>query len=178
MSSLMKKITSDVIASLKKLPSPEKDGNTFWDFMKAQLYSDSTWDENDLKVIEKEINKNLSSLNKNTLAELWEGTNIGADKLDDGKKVDSKEMKEDLTGEILGMVMDRMDDNYSGGSYYQQSASYYTTESSNKSTKKEDDDFESDNENEPDEIDNEYLDINDDDLFNDDNFEDEDEDRY
>ncbi len=179
MSASMKKIATDVVASLKKLPSPEKDKKTFWDFMKEQLYSDSTWDQKDLKVIEKEIDKKLSALDKTELTQLWEGTDAGMDKLDDGKKVDVAEMKEDLTGEILGQVMDRMDDNYSGGSYYQQSASYYADEKEAGGVKKKsDEEEEPDSEKEPKDIGDEDIDMDDEDLFNDEDFEDEEDDRY
>jgi hypothetical protein len=175
MSDPMKKIVTDVVASLKKMPSPEKNGKTFWDFMKEQLYSDSTWDQNDLKVIEKEIDKNLSALEKTDLTQLWESTDAGMDKLDDGKKVDSKEMREDLTGEILGQVMDRMDDNYSGGSYYQQTASYYSTETDISAVKKKEEEEDPESEKEPPNIDDE-LGIDEDEIFNDEDF-DEEEDR-
>lgn len=179
MAASMKKIVTDVVASLKKLPSPEKDKKTFWDFMKEQLYSDSTWDQKDLKVIEKEIDKKLSVLDKNDLTQLWEATDAGMDKLDGGKKVDTNEMKEDLTGEILGQVMDRMDDNYSGGSYYQQSASYYADEKeASGSQKKSEDDEETDSEKEPKDLNDEEFDIDDEDIFNDEEFDNEEDDRY
>ncbi|MEW6652061.1 MAG: hypothetical protein AB1394_01195, partial [Bacteroidota bacterium] len=108
MSSSMNKIATDVIASLKKKPSPDRSGSSFWDFMKEQLYSDSTWDQNDLKTIEKEISVQLDQLENKELTNLWRISIVGMDKLDDGKKADVSEMKEDLTGDILGQVMDRM----------------------------------------------------------------------
>ncbi|KAF0151376.1 MAG: hypothetical protein FD143_2044 [Ignavibacteria bacterium] len=157
----MNKIATDVVASLKKKPSPDGSSGSFWDFMKEQLYSDSTWDQSDLKIIETEIGARLDKLDKNEVTDLWRGTNVGMDKLDDGKKVDSSEMKEDITGDILGQVMDRMDDNYSGGSYYQSSGAYYTTEvdSVKKGKNSDEDDVEE----------KELTDLSEDDL----NFEDE-----
>ena len=177
MSASMKKIVTDVVAALKKLPSPEKNGKSFWDYMKEQLYSESTWDQKDLKVIEKEIDKKLSALEKHELTQLWEITDAGMDKLDDGKKVDAKEMKEDLTGEILGQVMDRMDDNYSGTSVYQQTASYYSPEKETATIKKKDDDEEGDTEKDIKELGDEEIDIDDDDIFSDEDFEDEEDDK-
>ena len=45
MAASMKKIVGDVISSLKKHPSPEKKGKSFWDYLKEQLYSETTWDQ-------------------------------------------------------------------------------------------------------------------------------------
>lgn len=173
----MKKIATDVIASLKKKPSPEKAGSSFWDFMKEQLYSESTWDQGDLKVIEKEIEIQLSKLEKKELTDLWKRTDIGMDKFDDGKKVDSAEMKEDLTGEILGQVMDRMDDNYSGGSSdYRPTETYFAVDEDT-SKKKKNSDEEAGEEKEPSEIgEDDDLNLDDEDLFiDDDDLEDEEE---
>ncbi|MFA7419168.1 MAG: hypothetical protein WCZ90_05720 [Melioribacteraceae bacterium] len=176
MPATMKKIATDVIASLKKKPSPEKAGSSFWDFMKEQLYSETTWDQNDLKVIEKEIDSQLSKLEKKELTDLWKHTDIGMDKFDDGKKVDSAEMKEDLTGEILGQVMDRMDDNYSGGSSdYRPTEAYFAVEEDTSKKKKSADD-ELGEEKEPSEIgEDDDLNLDDEDLFIDDDIEDEEE---
>ncbi len=172
----MKKIATDVIASLRKKPSPEKAGSSFWDFMKEQLYSETTWDQNDLKVIEKEIDTQLSKIEKKELTDLWKRTDIGMDKFDDGKKVDSAEMKEDLTGEILGQVMDRMDDNYSGGSSdYRPTEAYFAVEE-DATKKKKIPDEEGGEEKEPSEIgEDDDLNLDDEDLFIDDDIEDEEE---
>ncbi len=169
----MKKIAAEVVASLKTIPSPEKKGKTFWDYLKDQLYSESTWDKDDLKVIEKEIHAQLNKLEKKELADLWKDTDKGFEKSEANKKIDPKEMKEDLTDEILGMVMDRMDDNYSSrDSYFSQPESSYVQE-------KEGDGEESDDEAEPDKIDDEDFDMEDEDLFGDeDNFEEDDESRF
>jgi len=172
----MKKIATDVIASLKKKPSPEKAGSSFWDFMKGQLYSETTWDQNDLKVIEKEIDVHLSKLEKKELTDLWRSTDVGMDKSDDGKKVNTAEMKEDLTGEILGQVMDRMDDNYSGGSSdYRPTEAYFAVEEDT-SKKKKSADEESGEDKEPSGIgEDDDLNLDDEDLFIDDDIEDEEE---
>ena len=60
---------------------------------------------------------------------MWESTDKGSEKIDAEKKVEVKEMKEDLTDEILGQVMDRMDDNYSSkDSYFSQPETPYVAE--------------------------------------------------
>jgi len=157
----MEKIATEVIASLKKLPSPEKRGQTFWDYLKEQLYSESTWDKNDLNVIEKEINSHLNKLEKKDLTEMWESTDKGSEKIDADKKADAKEMKEDLTDEILGQVMDRMDDNYSSKeSFFSQPETAYVSE---KKSNGSDDDL--DEVAEPGKIDDEEIDLDDKDIF-------------
>lgn len=174
----MKKIATDVIASLKKIPSPENSGSSFWDFLKEQLYSDSTWDQNDLKTIEKEIGVQLEKLEKKELTDLWRSTDVGIDKLDDGKKVEPSEMKEDLTGEILGQVMDRMDDNYSGGgSYYQSSGAFYTTEEESTKKRKSSDDEDSD-EKGPSDLSGDDLNLDDEDIFTDDDLTDDEDENF
>ena len=116
-----KKIVNDVVTALKKSPSPEKKGQTFWDYLKSQLYSESTWDQKDLNVIEKEIDNCLNKLDKKDLTEMWKNTDKGTEKFEAEKKVETKEMKVDLSDELLGQVMDRMDDNYSSrDTYYAQ----------------------------------------------------------
>jgi hypothetical protein len=167
----------DVIASLKTKPTPDKSSGSFWDYLKEQLYSDSTWDQNDLKAIEKEINLQLDKLDKKALTDFWRSTDVGMDKFDDGKKVDASEMKEDLTGDILGQVMDRMDDNYSGGSYYQSSGAFYTTEeeSTKKSKTSDEDDV---TEKDTTDLSEDDLNLDDEDLFSEDDFTDEEDEKY
>lgn len=177
MATSVKKIVNEVIISLEKIPSPEKNGNTFWNYLKEQLYSESTWDQKDLKVIEKEIHSKLDKLNKKDLTTLWEDCDSAQEKLDEGNNPSDEEKKADLTNDILGQVMDRMDDNYSGRSSYQ-SAAYYTEEPSTKS-KSDTEEEGSDSENiDPDNIDGDMNFDDDEELFNEDNFEDEDDSNF
>jgi hypothetical protein len=174
----MKKIANDVIASLKKKPSPDNSSGSFWDFMKEQLYSDSTWDQNDLKSIEKEIGVHLSKLEKKDLTNLWKSTDVGMDKFDDGKKAEISEMKEDVTGEILGQVMDMMDDNYSsGGGYYQSSGAFYASEE-NTNKKSKGSDEEETEEKEPGNISDDDLNLDDEDVFGDEDFNEDEEENF
>lgn len=169
----MRKIAADVVTGLKKMPSPEKKGDTFWSYLKDQLYSESTWDKEDLGVIEKEINKNLDTLDPKDLNELWKDTDKGWEKYEAEKKVDTAEMKSDLTDEILGQVMDKMDERYSSrDSFYTESAVY---ESSSKGSDEEE---KPDEEAEPENINDEDINLDDDELFNDEDFEEDDETRY
>jgi hypothetical protein len=172
----MKKIVGDVIEQLKKRPSPEKRGQSFWDFMKEQLYSESTWDQDDLKVIEESIESHLNKLENKELRKLWESTDLAMDKIDEGKKVDEPEMKADLTNEMLGQVMDRMDDNYSGKSVYTPAENIYAEEGESGKKSLDEDGF-IDDEKEPDDLD-EDVDFKDDDLFNDTGIDDDDDSRF
>ncbi len=168
----IKKIINDVISTLKLQPSPEKKEASFWDYMKSQLYFESTWEQKDLKVIENEIKKNLSKLDKKELTEMWKSTDPSWEKIEADKKVDSDEMKDDLTNEILGQVMDRMDDNYSEGNYYAQSDNLFTVE--DKPTKQSsEEDF--DDQSEPTVIEDEDINIEED-SFEDEDTSEEDED--
>ena len=165
-----KKIVNDVVTALKKMPSPQIKGQTFWDYLKSQLYSESTWDQKDIKVIEKEIDILLNKLDKKDLSEMWKNTDKGMDKSETEKKIDVKEMKADLSDELLGQVMDRMDDNYSSrDSYYSQPDPVFYSDKP-KGEKDLDDD------SEPEDINDEDVEL-DDDLF-DNNELDEDEDEH
>jgi hypothetical protein len=169
----MKKIVNDVVTTLKKFPEPGKKTGSFWNFMKAQLAEESTWEEKHIKVIEKEIDVHLTKLDKKDLIEMWKNTDKGWEKFEEDKKVDVKEMKEDLTDELLGQVMDRMDDSYSSRE------SYFThqVEPNYTSNKKHgDEDFEE--EAEPENIDDEELDIDDDEILDNEKFEDDEETGY
>ncbi len=155
------KIANEIISSLKKMPSPANKKDSFWDFMKSQLADEGTWDQNHLKVIEKEIGNHLAKIDKKTLNEMWLGIAAGIEKIDSDTKVDVKEMKADLTDELFGMVMDRMDDNYSSRD------NNYFSESNvvEKSAKEDDEDFVDDAE--PEKIEDEDLNLEDDELFDD-----------
>ena len=168
----MKKIVTEVVASLKTLPSPEKKGKTFWDYLKDQLYSESPWDKEDLKVIEKEINTHLNKIEKKELTEMWKDTDKGFEKAGEDKKIEVKEMKEDLTDEILGQVMDRMDDNYSS------KESYFSHPEPAYAPAKEGDPDDLDADAEPDKIDDEELDLDDNDIFGEEDIDDDDETRF
>ena len=163
-----KKIVNDVVAALKKKSSPEKKGQTFWDYLRSQLYSESTWDPKDIKAIEKEIDNCLSKLDKKELTDLWKNTDRGGEKLEAEKKIDVKEMKTDLSDELLGQVMDRMDDNYSARDTYYSQPDPVLYAAEPKGEKDLDDD------SEPENIDEEEIEL-DDNLFEDDEL-DEDED--
>jgi len=164
----MNKITNEVISSLKKLPAPVKKTGSFWDFMKGQLSEEGTWSQNHLKIIEKEIDTHLSKLDGKALTDLWKGLSVAEEKLDLNKKVDTKEMKADLTDEFVGQVMDRMDDNYSSRDSFFTEGAYIEPEA-----KKEESEEGFDDDIEPDKIKDEELNL-DDELFDED-FEDEDD---
>lgn len=171
MTNQMNKIVNEVITALRKLPAPGKKSGSFWNFMKSQLADDSTWDQNHLKVIEIEIDSHLNSLDKKSLTELWKNTNTGLDKHESDKNVETKEMKADLTDELMGKVMDRMDDNYSSRDSYHAETSYFEP-----AVKNEDDEDGFDEDKEPEEID-ENINLEEDELLDDEDFDDEDDSR-
>ncbi|MCL4547337.1 MAG: hypothetical protein M1495_02085 [Bacteroidetes bacterium] len=171
MSNQMNKITNDVIAALKKFPAPGKKSGSFWDFMKSQLADDSTWDQSHLKVIEKEIDTHLSKLDKKSITELWKNTDVGGGKYESEKKVETKEMKTDLTDELMGMVMDRMDDNYSSRDSYHAETSYFEP-----AAKSENGEEDFDEDKEPEVVD-EDLNLDDDELFDDEDLDDDEDSR-
>jgi hypothetical protein len=162
MSYTMKKTVSEIITGLKKLPEPGKKTGSFWDFMKSQLADEGQWDQNHIKVIEKEIDTFLGKVDKRSLTEMWKETPAGDEKFDEEKKIDIKEMKTDLSDEIIGRVMDQMDDNYSSrDSFFIQDVPLFETEKSVEKT--EDDDLDLDKE--PEVIPDEEIDLDDSDLF-------------
>jgi len=160
----MKKYVDDVITSLKKHPEPEKKSGSFWNFLKSQLADEGEWDQKHIKVIEKEIENALSKADKKTLTELWKETPNGAEKFDDDVKANTKEMKEDIVDEMIGQVMDRMDDNYIARDTFsaQPDASYFSS-----SKEKDSDNEEDDEDKEPLDVgDIDSEDLLDDDIFN------------
>lgn len=171
MSATMRKSVSEIITKLKKLPEPGKKTGSFWDFMRSQLMDEGEWDQKHIKVIEKEIDACLTKLDKKSLIELWKATPEGEEKYDDDMKVDVKEMKTDITDEMVGQVMDRMDDNYSSRDSYfpaQSESSVRNNTKGNKETSEDD-------VKEPDDLADDDLNLDDEDLFNED-MEDEDDD--
>lgn len=165
MSYKMKKAVEEIITSLKKLPEPGKKTGSFWNFMKSQLTDDSQWDPRHIKIIEDEIDKYLSKLDKKSIAEMWKETPNGVDKFDMVEKTDIKEMKADILDELIGRVMDRMDEKYSS-----RDSLFLETEESAYSSKKknvdEDDDIE-ENLDEPEDFTEDDFGF-DDDIFNED----------
>ncbi len=163
MANITNKIVDNVISKLEKMKSPDKSFSSFWSYLKDQLYSESTWDENDLAIIEKEILTELNKLNQNDLIKIWNLSEAAESKSEDTSNIKPEEIKSDLVSEFLSKVMDRMDDSYTRGS------SYTPSFVSNASTKKGEDDSE-------DEIlDEEHFEGNDmDEDFEDDEFLDDD----
>ena len=171
MPSSINKIVAEVIIALKKHPAPGKAKASFWDFMKEQLSEEGTWDQIHIKLIEKEIHTHINKLDKKTLTEFWKSAGPGIQKYDEGKKADLKEMKEDITEELVGQVMDRMDDNYSSRDSFYVESDYY--ESSAKKEVTEDGDP-IDEDAEPDKIENTELNLEDD-IFDEEEFNEDDD---
>jgi len=102
------------------------------------LYEETQWDPEHIKIIEGEIDNYLSKLDKKSLTEMWKETPNGNEKFDRTSKPDIKEMKADITDDLIGRVMDRMDEKYSSRDSFfmdQEEPAY-----SNKKKKSEDDD--------------------------------------
>ncbi len=162
MSAVMRKAVTEVIAKLKKLPEPGKKTGSFWDFMRSQLMEEGEWEQKHIKVIEKEIENYLTKVDKKTVAEIWKATPAGEEKYDDEIKIDDKEMKTDIIDEMVGQVMDRMDENYSSrDSYFPPQAETYAA------GEKKSDENDSEDELEPDDLEDEEIDL-DEDIFNED----------
>jgi hypothetical protein len=94
------------------------------------------------------------------------------EKFEAEKKVEVKEMKEDLSDELLGQVMDRMDDNYSSKD------SYYIPHDPPLYSEAKKDDNDLDEDAEPEDIEDEDINLEDDKLFEDDESEDDEDTRF
>lgn len=159
----MKKAVAEIITTLKKLPHPGKKTGSFWEFMKSQLADEGEWDQKHIKVIEKEIDTFLTKVDKKSLVEMWKDTPAGDEKFDESKKPDIKEIKTDLTEEILGQVMDQMDENYvARDPFFSPQEPVYSAEKESEG-EGSDEDFILDKE--PDEIPDEEIDFDDNDMF-------------
>jgi len=163
-SATMRKAVTEIITKLKKLPEPGKKTGSFWDFMRSQLREEGEWDQKHIKVIENEIDSFLIKLDKKSLIDMWKATPQGEEKFDNEEKVEVKEMKADISDEMIGQVMDRMDENYSSrDSIFPSQSETYAVEESK--SKKDEDSIDGDTE--PDVIPDDELDL-DDDLFSED----------
>lgn len=168
----MKKTVSEIITTLKKHPHPGKKTGSFWEFMKSQLADEGEWDQKHISVIEKEIDTFLTKVDKKSLVEMWKDTPAGDEKFDENKKPDVKEMKAYLTEEILGRVMDQMDENYvERDPFFTHAEPVYGAEKESEGSGEEQD-FELDKE--PDEIPDEDIELDDTDMFDEGNEEDDD----
>ncbi|MEW6508466.1 MAG: hypothetical protein AB1432_12045 [Bacteroidota bacterium] len=171
----VKKTVSEIITTLKKLPYPGKKTGSFWEFMKSQLTDEGEWDQKHIKVIEKEIDKFLTKVDKKSLIEMWKETQTGNEKSGQSKKPDIKEMKADLTEEILGRVMDQMDENYAARDpLFKHEEPVYDTK---KEIDKEGANLDFDMDNEPEEIPDEDIELDKNNTF-DENDTDDDEFKY
>lgn len=161
----MRKAVGEIIIKLKKLPEPGKRTGSFWEFMRGQLMEEGQWDQKHIKTIEKEINDYLAKVDKKSLIEMWKATPQGEEKFDNEEKVDVKEMKADITDEMIGQVMDRMDENYtSRDSYFPPAASEQFAGSEKKS---DEEGGSGEEETEPGELDDDEIDLGDD-MFDED----------
>jgi hypothetical protein len=169
-SAIMRKAVDDIITSLKKLPEPGKKTGSFWDFMKSQLMLESEWDQRHIKIIEKEIDSYLTKIDKKTLIEMWKATPQGEEQFDEDKKVAVKEMKTDIIDEMVGQVMDGMDDNYGSREsvYTPAGPSSYSDSEGKKGEEEESDE-------EPDELPEDSDDLSLDDEFFDEDLDEDDE---
>lgn len=171
MSTTMRKAVSEIVTRLKKLPEPGKKTGSFWDFMKSQLMSEGEWDQKHIKTIEKEIGNYLAKVDKKSLIEMWKATPNGEEKYDDDINFDVKEMKEDITDEMIGQVMDSMDDNYEAKDAGLVSGGQTFAPKTN--TKNTDDEFDDSDTDGSEDFKDDDIDI-DDDIFNDEEDDDED----
>lgn len=173
MANITNKIVDSVISSLEKMKSPDKSISSFWSYLKEQLYSESTWDQNDLAIIEKEILKELNKLNQNDLVKIWKLSEAAESKLEETTNINPEEMKSDLVSEFLSKVMDRMDDSYTRG------GSYAPSFVPNRSGAKEDDDSENEIVDDEQFVENEMdEDFDDDEFFDDDSFDEDEEENF
>lgn len=168
----MKKTVAEIITTLKKLPHPGKKTGSFWEFMKGQLAEEGEWDQKHIIIIEKEIDAFLTKVDKKSLIEMWKDTLAGDEKFAESKKPDIKEIKTDLTEEILGQVMDQMDENYvARDPFFSHEAPVYSSEKESDGNGEEES-FDLDKE--PNEIPDEEIDFDDNELFDEGDEEDDD----
>ncbi|MFH0733455.1 MAG: hypothetical protein V1773_02660 [bacterium] len=103
----IKKIVSNVVSDLQK--EKLKDGSkSVWDNFVDQLSDAGAWEKDQLAIIENKILDRLNKLDTDLLKSLWEDSAIGIEKFKLADKITDKEMKEDLTNEVLDRVMDKM----------------------------------------------------------------------
>jgi len=172
MSYTMKKAVNEVITVLKKYPEPGKRTGSFWQFMKNQLVQEGEWEKEHLKIIEKEIDSFLSNVDKKSLMQMWEETPAAAEI--DIKKISTKEMKDNIIDEMIGQVMDRMDDNYTYRESFYTPAENYPAAKNEKQNSDGDSEPDFNDDEEPNEITDEEINLEDDEFFKNDEEDDED----
>ncbi len=167
----LKKTVTDIVAILKKQPAPGQKKITIWASLQAQMEDEGTWDQTVMKEIESIITANLSKLDKKALVKLYEETEAFIESEEEPTKITDKAMKAALINELVGLVLDKLDSNYTRSSYFEEETLVNDSEVSSKSKSDEDD---APVIEEPDEFDEDDIDFTDDSLFDDeDSFDDD-----
>ncbi|MFA7288638.1 MAG: hypothetical protein WC055_07125 [Melioribacteraceae bacterium] len=167
----LKKTVADIVAILKKQSAPGQKKITIWASLQAQMEDEGTWDQEVMKEIESIIASNLSKLDKKALVKLYEETDAFMENEEELTNTTEKTMKAALVNELVGLVLDKLDSNYTRSSYFEQETLVNDSEETPKSKSDEDD---APSVEEPDEFDDEDIDFIDDSLFDDeDSFDDD-----
>jgi len=168
---LLKKTVTDIVAILKKQPAPGQKKITIWASLQAQMEDAGTWDQEVMKEIEKIITAQLNKLDKKVFVKLFEDSGAFLNSDEEANKMTPKAMKTALVDELVGLVLDKLDSNYTRSSYFEEETLVNDSDVSPKSKSDEDDVPAVE---EPDEFDEDDIDFTDDSLYDDeDSFDDD-----
>lgn len=159
----MGKAVTELTSILKKQKFPGEPKKTYWNILSEQLSEEGTWDNGLIDQVKEDISRWLEKLKKNDLQNLWDESEIAAEEYADEDSPDSETVIEELSDELLDLVLNRMADSTPREEYYISEAA------STKKKLSEDDDFEDDIKDDlfdEDEID----DFDSDDFFDDERF--------
>jgi hypothetical protein len=108
-------IVKDVIKILKTTPAPNLKKKTLWEILDEQSELEGVWDEKLMDIVEGEINSKLNEFSEEDFRHLWEETPAALDNFDDRDSISFDTLKDDLTEEILNLVMEKLDEESSRG---------------------------------------------------------------
>ncbi|MFH1197834.1 MAG: hypothetical protein V1720_19190 [bacterium] len=81
---------------------------SYWDTFADQVDKDGVWDEKLIESAKGEIKKWLGKHDKKSLVNLWEQSESAVDSSDDGASLKPDKLKDNLSDDLLNVVLDRL----------------------------------------------------------------------
>ena len=158
------KATTELVSMFKKEKFPKAPKKTFWNILSEKISDEGSWDDELLDMIKEKISSWVSKLKKNDFTSLWEDSEVANEEYSDGSNPDSDTMIDELSEELLDLVLNKIEESIPREEYYISEAS-----GGKKKYDDEDDDFDKDFD---DEIfdDDDFDEMGSDDYYDDDRY--------
>ena len=160
----IEKATLELMSVFKKEKYPDTPKKTFWNILSEQISEEGSWDDNLLDQVKEKISGWVGKLKKSDFGSLWEDSVVANEEYSDGNNPDSDTMIDELSEELLDLVLNKIEDSIPREEYYISEAS-----GGKKKYDDDDDDFEKDFD---DDIfdDDDFGDVSGDDYYDDDRY--------